>query len=384
MAVCNNRMMPLRIHCPNGCLIRLPSSRAGKIVRCSICKSTLRLPEVSRSEIESGKPIPVRAEFVGEAEDDVDQALAANGDPDNEAPVVQPADSNRPFVRVGIDELDSMSAEMGLENGPNDQASWSTTCQAIADSKGVSDRDQANGVGGGSAASESTDLDSIQVPDTVSLNQLAKQLEVGQGSTTKETRTAIDSIAVAPSRTDTQHVADQQKKDHKTLARFYGFCIATLGLVSLVPAIIMLIKINQADMSATTPRWIYLLIFVGALHVVYAVYLIQIADWSALWSVSIMMLVATFFYGIFSTAILLDDGFGPVVRFLQLSVAQMRGAAIWCLIGLCFSVLTSYLCGRESLQWRRNEKRMFDIALQRNRKQASSPDVSEQRSLLNT
>ena len=161
----------------------------------------------------------------------------------------------------------------------------------------------------------------------------------------------------------------QQKKDHRTLARFYGFCLATLGFISLIPAVIMLIKINQGEVASVTPRWIYILMFVGAIHVVYAFYLSQVADWSALWAISILMLVATCLYALFSTAILLDDGFGPVIRFLQLPVAQMRSASIWCLIGLCLSVLMSFLCGRESLQWKRNERIMIEASLLRQQKQ---------------
>lgn len=202
--------------------------------------------------------------------------------------------------------------------------------------------------------------------EAIDLSQLDIQLD--RPKTEIETENEIAPLGVETKQTG-GGIA-QHKKDHKTLARFYGFCISILGLISLVPAIIFLIKINQAEFLAVTPRWIYLLIFVGALHIVYAVYLIQVADWSSLWAVSILMLVASFFYGVFSTAILLDDGFGPVVQFLQLPVAQMKTATIACLVGLCLSVLTSYLCGREALNWKKNEKILFDVALRR--KQAES------------
>ena len=56
--------MPLRVHCPSGCFIRMPANRAGKIVRCPECKRIIRLHSASKSEITSGKPIPMTATIV--------------------------------------------------------------------------------------------------------------------------------------------------------------------------------------------------------------------------------------------------------------------------------------------------------------------------------
>ena len=190
-------------------------------------------------------------------------------------------------------------------------------------------------------------------------------------SRTRTAKSISDGINIELNREDFS--ISQRKKDFKTIARFYGACVGILGLVSLIPAIVMLVQIQQAEIGATTPRWIYLMMFVGGLHLVYSVFLMQIADWSALWAISILMLVASCVYGMFSAAIMLDAGYGPIVQFLQLSGAQVRSAGIGCLVGLLFSVPTSYMCGREALNWKRAEQKLIEIA---NKRRQQSPQLS--------
>ena len=83
--------MPLRVHCPNGCLIRLPNSRSGKVVRCSECKATLRLPQISDSEAQSGKPIPIEATLIAHVQpvEDVGEPEGSENLPEN-LPVTSP------------------------------------------------------------------------------------------------------------------------------------------------------------------------------------------------------------------------------------------------------------------------------------------------------
>jgi len=185
---------------------------------------------------------------------------------------------------------------------------------------------------------------------------VAPKIEIAKQDNKREKLEKSGSVKIELLESSPASLEQKVSDDHRIVARFYGLCIAILGVVSLAPAIVFLVKLNQAGMNEVTPRWIFLLIFVGAMHLIYSVYLMQISDWSALWAISILMLAASCLYGVFCGAILLDDGYGIVSRFLQISSSQQRSAMIWCLIGLTFSVLSSYLCGREAINWRRNEK----------------------------
>jgi hypothetical protein len=334
----------------------LPSNRAGSVVRCVECKSVIQLPDVSATELRSGKPIPIVATLVNETEGrtesptiDDERGPQLDTETSDGVGVVEDSESLADNIQLTRDadipvfpNLDSkfeaiasLEKEAAKKQRPVAKVKGNLAESFVDETRSASrDHDQGLASGSKTIPDDEDDEDNVDLPTIVEIEEVKIEL--------------LD---------DERHDFD----DHRTLAKFYGFCIAILGLVSLVPAIIFLIKHNQAGVSEMTPRWIFFLIFVGALHVIYSIYLIQIADWSALWAVSILMLVASCIYGMLSAAILLDDGYGPVVHLLQLSFSNMRSASIWCLIGLCLSVLTSYLCGREALSWRRNEKLLIEI-----------------------
>ena len=53
--------MPLLVHCPNNCQIRLPSNRMGKVVRCVDCQTPIRIPELDTPLLRTGNWVECRA-----------------------------------------------------------------------------------------------------------------------------------------------------------------------------------------------------------------------------------------------------------------------------------------------------------------------------------
>ena len=53
--------MPLLVHCPNNCQIRLPSNRMGKVVRCVECQTPIRIPELDSPLLRTGNWVECRA-----------------------------------------------------------------------------------------------------------------------------------------------------------------------------------------------------------------------------------------------------------------------------------------------------------------------------------
>ena len=53
--------MPLLVHCPNRCQIRVPSNRMGKVIRCVDCQAPIIIPEVQSPLLRTGNWVECRA-----------------------------------------------------------------------------------------------------------------------------------------------------------------------------------------------------------------------------------------------------------------------------------------------------------------------------------
>ncbi len=155
--------------------------------------------------------------------------------------------------------------------------------------------------------------------------------------------------------------ARESRSDRMILTRFIAVCILILGVINLAPAISQWLAWSSGTESGATPRWIYILMFLAALHLVYAIYLIQIPDWSALISVSIAMLAFAFVFGVVSTGLVLGGSQGTIARTLQLATVLTGPASIWCVAMLCLATLVSYMGGREAINWHRADRLLAEI-----------------------
>lgn len=149
--------------------------------------------------------------------------------------------------------------------------------------------------------------------------------------------------------------------DRVTLTRFFAAMLVFVGLVNFAPAIYCWYTWSQVDIDFLLPRWIYLQIFIAVLHLVYAVLLIQVPDWSTLRSIAVVMLAFAFVFGLFSMGLLTTGGNGLLAQFLQVPDSLGRQACIWCVAMLCLATLASYLAGRESNNWQRTERLLAEI-----------------------
>ena len=93
----------------------------------------------------------------------------------------------------------------------------------------------------------------------------------------------------------------------------------------------------------------------------YAIFLLQVADWASLRAVSFAMLAIAMTFGLLSTGLIVGDGSGFVPKFLELEGSLVQRAGFWCVAMLCVATLASYLGGRESARWQRAEKLLFGM-----------------------
>ena len=301
------------------------------MVRCKECKSTIVLPGVSQSELDSGKPIPIFAKLADRIS--VPETMSKKADIGCQLPVqemlptsTEPAGDGNSEQTRRPDGPESARFDNRLENESADFV------QSIGNSKM-----------GNSEELPFEPMD-LKIGNPASPNGHAKapfNLEL-------ESRPALDLSPISvQSKREVDPVAD-----HKALSRFYGLLLALIGLLTAIPAAYFLLG-YETGAGETAPRWIYLLLFCGALQLIYSLFLIQVTDWSALWAISFLSLVVSCMFGAAAAALLVDDGFGPVCQLLQLAFSQRKTAMLACMLGLCTSVLVSYLCGREAWMWQR-------------------------------
>jgi hypothetical protein len=542
--------MPLRVHCPNNCLIRMPTNRAGRIVRCPKCKSPIKIPEIPESELASGKPIPCHAKAVrpresdpidnaneivsDEAADDLEiigqsqtDASPTNSSPDGSAqqprlplpevlkpvarlsPVVVthpknpesetgdsqaadelvPEDPAEQFVGKPVEsttvssttvssrESSGDSTGAAAQTGTNEDEVIETVTGPIIDSQSNSEspddwidgdgipiivrdakhppthsskraksksaraskkRNKVKTVGVDRVAVESTVDDETAVATTSTDPRRRSSVEGGIASQSESGKSAAlnlvmrdpnrsaDALVTATkaeqrtlprkrvidrveppkpgprvsrpeagsdvpsfeskldflpsaaqllidfgvgtgefsgvrSEKDWKDRLEKANSDRKVLARFFALCLCIVSIVNMVPAIYHWYQWTQMVETMPLPRWIYLLIFVGAIHFVYAIFLAQIPDWSAMRAVSVAMLAIAFVFGFVSTGLLIGGGQGNLIDFLGIPFILNRQACIWCVAMLCLATLMSYWGGRESSNWQRAEHLLREI-----------------------
>ena len=154
----------------------------------------------------------------------------------------------------------------------------------------------------------------------------------------------------------------RSKQDRVLLARFLSLLLFLIGIINLTPAIYQWYELFQSSTSIQMSNWTYLQVLIAILQILYAVFLWQIQDWSALKAISVVMLVFAAFYGFVSTAFLTGDSNSFVQQFLGLPFSLIRTAAIWSVTMLLLSVATSFLAMKEALNWQRIEKIYLEIA----------------------
>jgi hypothetical protein len=142
---------------------------------------------------------------------------------------------------------------------------------------------------------------------------------------------------------------DQQKR--WTIYQL-GTALILAAVFGMIPAFLNVTEQWQLINSPGIARWALMLIFVGLVQIAYAVYLIQIPDWSTAWVVSLLTLALATLYAMLLGLILLGREESQVIQFLEL-VQQIHGkrAPGWCVIMLSLSCLLAYCSGRISVRW---------------------------------
>ena len=156
--------------------------------------------------------------------------------------------------------------------------------------------------------------------------------------------------------------ANRSRRDRILLSKIAAVFIIVVGLINLVPGIYHWYLWAQEPLASELPRWIYMLIFLAVIHLLYAVFVLQVPDWSALRAVSVVMLLVAAVCGFISVGIVLGGASSPTVRFLGIHYSMLNSAIIWCVAMLLLAIVTSYMTAKESYNWQRIDQILQSVS----------------------
>ena len=136
--------------------------------------------------------------------------------------------------------------------------------------------------------------------------------------------------------------------------------LAAIGVLTMIPGFVDVASANSGEEGGHIAPWAFWTMFIGAMQLLYVVYLVQVPDWSSVWVVSILNLIITTFYATMMAILLMGKGENAIAEALQLT--EMHGAdirkkaLIWCISMLSISSLLTYLSGRVGIRWHKTYK----------------------------
>lgn len=130
--------------------------------------------------------------------------------------------------------------------------------------------------------------------------------------------------------------------------------LAMVALLGMVPGVLDVIDHFRSDTSPGIAPWAQVLCWLGAVQLVYCLYLVQLPDFSSVRVVAIVSVLIAAGYAMVLGLALLAKEQSQLLQSLQLT-DQLRGgrATAWCFLMLCILSLWAYYAGRLGLQWRR-------------------------------
>ncbi len=266
--------------------------------------------------------------------------------------IAGPGELDEPIRSLETDSrsLESNAAESNAleSNAPGSNAAESPA-DLVSAPKRIRDREKKVSNSNGFASNQSSagnpfdflnkqsELDSIQVSEILPIH-------VDQSESSNQD--AAEVIIERDSKPDYD-----PNRDRLWLTRFYAACLFVVGLVNIVPVIALLTAYNQYLSQSVLPRWAFVSIFLSLIFVAYAVYLVQLADWSSLLVVSVFVLLVACLYGFLAAALWLGNPTGTIAVALQIPQAYFHFGPIWGGIMFCLLALASFTFGRDAFAW---------------------------------
>ncbi|HZL91236.1 MAG TPA: hypothetical protein VFB96_22915 [Pirellulaceae bacterium] len=130
-------------------------------------------------------------------------------------------------------------------------------------------------------------------------------------------------------------------------------CFGAAALFAVAPGVWDVFQYAQAADGAFVARWALFVLALGVTQAAYAIYLVQLPDWTSGWVVTLFALACAALYaGMLGVTLIAGDD-SRLIHSLQLSESVASGRApIWCLCMTTIMAALAFFGGRSSLRWR--------------------------------
>jgi hypothetical protein len=142
---------------------------------------------------------------------------------------------------------------------------------------------------------------------------------------------------------------DRNDGDDQFLRYVLAAGVLVIGVIVAIPAIMQWSLFLNSEDPSPIGRWVWLLAFVGGLHVLYAIYAATVDDYGSYRSMAVFFLISACLMGFFGVSLWLGSSTGVISRFLQISALNQPRGAAWCGAMAGLSVLASYVFSRETI-----------------------------------
>jgi hypothetical protein len=156
------------------------------------------------------------------------------------------------------------------------------------------------------------------------------------------------------------HVAPREHAAARRAA-VYQFGVATIlaAWLGMVPAIIHLLQPATGAAASGVARWWPFLLLIGGVQVAYALYAMQLPDWSTVWMVSLFsLLLAAAYAMLVGMALLADEQHPVLLGLVPTDRVGSRRMAGWCAVMLTVTGLLAYFGGQLAVRWQRVDRRL--------------------------
>ena len=351
--------MAIRVFCPQGCRLQVPASRAGTILRCPSCGNHIKVAEQKTIAVgEDGmQTLASRMSTDAEIQQMREQVVVR--------PSLEPKKRTKSVVEGSTESPSRVSLPPSISNQSNGESGDvpnETELVAKGDNSPKKKR-------------KSRKRKRWRLPGEKSKFESWERKRLKQAHELKliESEQPISSERFSPSLADdeeknadshSQDLPDQQNVvgvEHslptRARAMWLSFVLFAIGVFLLIPAAAECYEHFSAGSNTPISRWVACLVFLGTFQFFLAVYLFQLADWTAMIASAIVLATITFFAALLLAGLAVGPQAGFLPRTFQIPVSLVGRAEIWLLMLLTITSVVGYYGGREALRWKQTEAR---------------------------